>query len=175
LSEKNSNATISWIKISRQVEGKNIFAHINIKDQRLILELNSEQCLERAENEIETALGDWVEYLHAEMISPLDMLANDDECDVPMEFPKFDADQLNAIVRKMSEDWLNKPIPALDGLTPLEAAKTAQGREKLDVLLEQFEYKEKAVPDNALTFDVEYIREQIEYLIEQIGLEEVIE
>ncbi|MCE5299598.1 MAG: SEC-C domain-containing protein [Spirochaetia bacterium] len=42
------------------------------------------------------------------------------------------------------EDWIKQPIPALDGMRPLDAAKTAGGREKLAGLIswmEQIEIK----------------------------------
>ncbi|NGX60606.1 MAG: hypothetical protein K940chlam9_00069 [Chlamydiae bacterium] len=38
-------------------------------------------------------------------------------------------------LKKYYEDWLDMPIQVLDGKTPREGAKTAEGREILELLL----------------------------------------
>lgn len=45
------------------------------------------------------------------------------------------------VERDLRRSWLSEPLPALDGLTPYEAAKKAAGRRKLDVLLKSLEYR----------------------------------
>jgi len=53
--------------------------------------------------------------------------------------------------------WLNESIPALDGLSPREAAKRAASRKKLLVLLNEIEYRESRLPE-AGRYDVAKLR-----------------
>lgn len=53
--------------------------------------------------------------------------------------------------------WLNDPIPALDGRTPYEAARTKSGRERLTMILDEIEITESHAPDGA-RFDVDKLR-----------------
>ncbi len=70
----------------------------------------------------------------------------------------------NAMVREMKDrhyaTWLNDPIPALDGKTPREAARTKSGREKLDALLKDLEITEAHEPESA-RFNVRRLREAL--------------
>lgn len=51
--------------------------------------------------------------------------------------------EAQAKLREMAEHhrkaWVDTPLPALQGKTPREAAKTASGRERLDAVLLEFE------------------------------------
>jgi len=52
------------------------------------------------------------------------------------------------------EAWIDEEIPALDGLTPREAVRDADGREKVEALLMQFErYDERGEDGDAYDFD----------------------
>ena len=52
------------------------------------------------------------------------------------------------------EAWIDEEIPALDGLTPREAVRDADGREKVEALLTQFErYEERGEDGDAYDFD----------------------
>jgi hypothetical protein len=53
--------------------------------------------------------------------------------------------------------WLNDPIPALDGRTPHEAVRTKSGRERLTMILAEIEITESHAPDGA-RFDVGLLR-----------------
>jgi hypothetical protein len=54
----------------------------------------------------------------------------------------------------------DQPVPALHGKTPREAAKTAQGRAGVDVLLKEFENHEQRSPPEA-RFDFADVRKDL--------------
>lgn len=52
--------------------------------------------------------------------------------------------------------WLDQPLPALHGRTPRDAARTAAGRAKLELLLKQMEHMENHSP--SVPFDFSALR-----------------
>ena len=58
------------------------------------------------------------------------------------------------------DGWLNLRIPALDGMTPWEAAKSPRGREMLIQLLKEMEFMETALPE-AERYDVSSLRKRL--------------
>jgi hypothetical protein len=51
-------------------------------------------------------------------------------------------------------DWIKHPIPALDGLRPLDAVKTAKGKKKLINLIDYMADTEKNKPGDKFDFDI---------------------
>ena len=45
------------------------------------------------------------------------------------------------------KDWLDDAVPALDGLTPREAARLPRARPKLEILLKELEQSEERLPE----------------------------
>jgi hypothetical protein len=68
-------------------------------------------------------------------------------------------------IRKMAkahwESWFDEPIPALDNKTPLEAAKTKLGREKLEALLLQYERHDQESNNNIFKTDIKYLKNKL--------------
>ncbi|HID22435.1 MAG TPA: DUF2384 domain-containing protein, partial [Planctomycetaceae bacterium] len=56
--------------------------------------------------------------------------------------------------------WLDLPVPALDGMTPRDAARTKQGRRQVDVLLKEMENRECRLPKEE-RFDFSGIRREL--------------
>jgi hypothetical protein len=52
------------------------------------------------------------------------------------------------------------PLPALDGQTPREVARTAKGRRKLDLLLRDIENRERHLADDE-AFDFGELRREL--------------
>jgi hypothetical protein len=75
--------------------------------------------------------------------------------------PRPTTDEQQAVVRELKErhytQWLNDAIPALDGKTPREAARTKSGRERLKTLLDDIELSESRQPEDA-RFEVRKLR-----------------
>ncbi len=71
----------------------------------------------------------------------------------------------NAVIRAMKERhyaaWLDEPLPALDGKTPRETARTATGRERVKLLLQGIEDIERDVEEEA-RFDVSRLWRELE-------------
>jgi hypothetical protein len=58
--------------------------------------------------------------------------------------------------RRHYADWLDHPLPALAGKTPREAARTAQGRSAVDVLLKDMEnHEQRSTRDAAFDFSTQ--------------------
>lgn len=64
-------------------------------------------------------------------------------------------------MKKHWNNWLNESIPILDGLTPYQAAKTKDGREKLEALLLDFDRKNESSQDNLLRPNVDELRKKL--------------
>ncbi len=58
-------------------------------------------------------------------------------------------------------EWLDDSIPALGGLTPREAARSARARPKLEVLLKEMERSEARLPERE-RIDLGWVREALE-------------
>ncbi|MGH9823465.1 MAG: hypothetical protein ACREDR_09465 [Blastocatellia bacterium] len=59
------------------------------------------------------------------------------------------------------EAWYNDRIPALNNKTPLQAAKTKSGRERLEALLLEVERMNKRSPDPNLRVDLAAMRKRL--------------
>jgi hypothetical protein len=77
----------------------------------------------------------------------------------PPEFSSV-ADLVRAFKLRHYRGWADQPVPALHGKTPRAAAKTAQGRAGVDVLLKEFENHEQRSPPEA-RFDFADVRKDL--------------
>ncbi len=59
------------------------------------------------------------------------------------DFPLFSRRLLLDLKRRHYAEWPDQALPALDGLSPREAVRTAQGRNAVDVLLKDMENHEQ--------------------------------
>jgi hypothetical protein len=57
-------------------------------------------------------------------------------------------------------DWLDDSIPALEGLTPRDAARSSRARPKLETLLKEFEQHEARLPEQQ-RIDLRSLREAL--------------
>jgi hypothetical protein len=146
-------ATVPWVK---RTDGKRtgletvLMGRIHIDGQKLKVEVNSAARAKSIRALIERALGERVRYRRTRKqpletaIPPMSRGAGvrmsprsaaDSEL---MQRPEVRA-QIEAIQRRHYESWPEIPLPALNGRTPLEAVKDADGREMVEALLTQFE------------------------------------
>jgi hypothetical protein len=142
---------LSWLKAgNRQHKSWNntVLGSIEISAQRLSVSVNSDQRAARFRRIIAKAMGQRVRYLATELQSMEKALA---ESDASVRASKPSAEQqrldndpavqalLREHLRKHYENWVNEKLPALNGKTPLQAARTAEGRERLEALIAQIE------------------------------------
>jgi hypothetical protein len=57
--------------------------------------------------------------------------------------------------------WVDGTVPALGGITPREAVKTAQGRQRVIDLLHEFENMDARARQSAYRFDYNRIRREL--------------
>jgi hypothetical protein len=64
-------------------------------------------------------------------------------------------------MRDYQEKWLTTPVPALNGMTPIEASQSVATRPLLEALLDDFALREERARvqgDSMRTFNVEELR-----------------
>ncbi|MGB5465090.1 MAG: SEC-C metal-binding domain-containing protein [Sedimenticolaceae bacterium] len=142
-----------WLKKgNRQNPGwdKTVLGHIVIDGQELTIEVNSQERADAIKRKITRRLGKRASFRHAVIQSPEKMLeeAARGGSDEDLPFAGSSSEELQALpevqakLREMADQhwkaWLDAPLPALQGATPREAAKTSSGRERLEALFLQF-------------------------------------
>jgi hypothetical protein len=59
------------------------------------------------------------------------------------------------------ESWFDEEIPALDGMTPREAARSTRGRRLLEDLILEYEFRPPGAPRNALEPNTTWLRSEL--------------
>jgi hypothetical protein len=125
---------------------RTILGHFSIKGDRLIAETNSRERASRLRSKLKGHLGDLISYEKTLYRDPFDMPELSPE---EIEAREKETRELNSrpevqeAVKKNLEHhyfnvWPKTKIPALDGLTPLQAAKKESTRPKLEALIDDF-------------------------------------
>ncbi len=125
-----------------------ILGHIEIDRQCLTLEVNSDRRADEGKRLIEQTLGDAARYRHTTAL-PIDdvgvtRIANNSALPTafsapdPMQAPETQA-HMAAFMAQHIDTWPEQSLPALDGRTPLEAIRDADGREMVEALVQLFE------------------------------------
>jgi hypothetical protein len=164
--------TLPWSKTGNRMHkdwGNTTLGMIEIDRDRLQVQVNSERRSRRIEREIakrlgadavfERRVGDPVEQLLAERKNqPRDPLADAEQERLEQQ------PEVQEYMRQMSERhwdaWLDTRLPALGNRTPRQAARTADGRERLEALLAEFAWTAERTP-NAMSPDVPALRARL--------------
>jgi SEC-C motif/Protein of unknown function (DUF2384) len=150
---------IPWIKAgnARHRGLKNtLLGQIRIEPKRLTCEVNSVKRAESFRGIMEESLGTHARFKATEVQSIERMMAErtsrtrksspaDAENAHLMARPEVQA-HLNAMLAAHYEEWLTEKIPALGRKTPLEVARSAEGRERVEALLLGMERKNAGLP-----------------------------
>lgn len=152
---------------SEIAEPFSIFGTLRLEESQLTLEVNSEFRLEVARDYLEDRLGDWLKFQEVSIKGFDEMIQEQGLEDAPPPPDFFDAEtdeELQEVLEQYMEDyyfgdWVYEPIPALDGLTPVEAYNEAP--DKLDELLKTLENKTARTELDTYTPDTEELREFI--------------
>lgn len=139
-------------------EDDTLVGSVEIGDASLIAETNSvaraDELRAQIERRCESLLGPGLRS-HSDPLAEWDRT---DERDLPALPPVPEHD---ALIREVKEQhyakWLDDRLPALDGKTPREAARTKRGRERLEAILVQMEVMEADVPE-AVRYDIGTLR-----------------
>jgi hypothetical protein len=122
-----------------------ILGHIVIDGRRLTAEVNSAERAETLRHEIDVRLGGDARF-KVDEIQDLDAMMSKSpagsggrkqskEHEEFMQHPEIQ-EQLAEMICKHWESWVDQNIPALDGKSPRDAVKTADGREAVEALLQ---------------------------------------
>lgn len=120
-----------------------ILGHVRINGKRLTIHVNSDERARLAQQEVAQRLGEQARYRHSVHQSVEKMLQ-----EAPQSLPEQNEvqalppevqEKLVQITEAHWDEWVHEKIPALGDMTPIEAAKTPEGRELLEALLTQFQ------------------------------------
>jgi hypothetical protein len=162
---------IPWLKKgNKKHKGWNntVMGQITLQENRLILETNSAERNQRGKKLLTKYLGDAISFQKTLIESPEKKIkskpasSSKDKEDINlMELPEVQ-EQLKAMVKAHWENWFDDSLPALNNQTPREAAKTKEGRERLEALLLQFErHNAERKDNNLLGPDINYLRKEL--------------
>lgn len=116
---------------------------IRITDERLTLETNSEARAERGRRMLEDLAPESLRYRMTgteDMKQTLARAESRHQAEPPRSIPPdVEAELLHQYYENHYRAWVDQPVPALDNLTPRQAASDRQRRQKLITLLKDFE------------------------------------
>jgi len=143
--------------------------HIEIRSGALEVEVNSEKRAAKIRREIQRRLGDDCSFQKEERQAIEDLLRQEnrdvgrdkqrarESGGMPPEFRAAIKDQMRAYW----DAWLDIPVPALKNQTPRKAARTLEGRERLEALLMTFEVRNESGIQPELRPDVAGLRRKL--------------
>ena len=182
-----TQAEISWLggseEARKRLGGPVLLGLIKIDGDRLVVEVNSHQRADMIRRLIEERLGDSATY-KTTLIAPIESQAQEmwqaaavgapgsaSSGSLPNSegsgFISLDDAQpeLRAIMKESArqhwKSWFDLPVPALNDMTPREAAKTEEGRELLESLLLLYEHHADNSPYNITNPDIPALRRRL--------------
>jgi hypothetical protein len=161
--DRRGNPTRIAIPYVRKSRGSSLIdtvvvAHITVERKKISVEVNS---AERAAD-ITTLMESLKEgvQLSMERMAPIPEPTTPKEGTfTPNNLPTEIKAALEAKFKEYQELWLTTPVPALNGMTPIDASRSTVMRPVLEALLDEFAIKESASKSTGLTtFDVAELR-----------------
>jgi HEAT repeat protein len=125
--------------------GRRVLATLALTPETLEIEAMSEERLARCRRRLGDLLGGWIHFLKTETKSMEQALAEDIPADLP-EAPALSPEAIAELEDRMLREWLETSIPALEGMTPREAVKTAEGQQMLRDLFQYIERQYERYP-----------------------------
>ena len=126
----------------------------------LVLETNSRERADALRRKVEAACGALVRHRirgHADPLSRA--LPNAADPPPPGQAPAEEAQLVLEVKEQLYRNWPDQPLPALAGMTPRRAVRTAAGREAVDLLLREMENREQRAGGAA--YDFASVRRQL--------------
>jgi hypothetical protein len=136
----------SWIEERDRGTMENVsLAWLSVEDDSVVLHVNSREREERVRERIDDVLGELVvkversdEAMDMETIRKGPRPVDDDREDEPIPLD-VQREVIHQMLATHYRRWLDEPIPALDGLTPREAVKDRDNRQRVISLLKGIE------------------------------------
>lgn len=166
-------ASFDWLKRGNKIQKQwdnTILGTIKIDGNKLTAEVNSERRAKRIRSQVKKILGNRVTYKRSvyesieQKLSEMDSLPPNPESMKEME-DLNSRPEVQSLLAKHArahwEAWYNQRLPALQNKTPIQAARTKAGRERLEALLCDFERMNELVSEPHLRVDVDAMRERL--------------
>ncbi len=165
--DSNQVVRFTWLKTKRNDPHGVLAGTLRVERDKLVAETNSRKRASALRKKLEKAASGRLTHVRRSETDPRAAAAQraasadpEDEDAEPEPLPA----EARAAVRTFKathwRDWIDQPIPALDGLTPRAAAATPEGRRKVALLLKDAEYHEGHL-DPADRFDFTPIRKAL--------------
>lgn len=159
----------NWLKAkSRKYPDvpRSVLGHFRIKDGRLVAETNSRERAVRLRAKLKGHLRDFIAYEKTLYRDPFDMPELSSE---EIEAREKASRELNsrpevreAIKKNLEHHYFNKwprtKIPALGGLTPLQAARSDKGRAGLEALIDDIDRMQNSPASKMPKIDIDRLR-----------------
>jgi len=155
----------SHFSFKRSVEGSKtrqatIVAQVRVRDRSMRVETNSIRRADEIRRRLEDVCGALVQYRLREHTDPRSSaLAGDHiaESEPPTQ-------EMQRVVRQFKEQhyatWPDEPLPALEGMTPHQAVRARDGRDRVEVLLKDLEHAESREPAGQ-RYDTAHLRREL--------------
>jgi len=175
------SAEIPWTggseRARKQHGGSVLLGLLKISERQLVVEVNSVERAEAIRKIIDERLVGIAKYqrtLIEALQNAVDEMwesaladAENGRFEAGRNEPSLDHDdpEVREILEQVAKDhwstWYDIPVPALDNMTPREAAKTAEGRDLLESLLQYYEIETSRNPNNAAAPDILSLRREL--------------
>lgn len=176
-------AEIPWLggseEARKRLGGPVLLGLLKIDEDRLVVEVNSKERAELIRRLVEERLGSSATY-KTTLIEPIEshveemwsaattgLSSSDPRNREQSGLISFDDAQpeVRALMEEVSrqhwESWFDLPVPALNDMTPREAAQTDEGRELLESLLMYYENTQADGSENVLRADISALRREL--------------
>jgi hypothetical protein len=151
---------VSWLETEagaagRMPVGQRVLATVKVTPRRLAVETVSRERRENCCRRLEALLGAHIQMEGMETKSLAEALRGPGPPPQPKPEP-LPPEVIAELEERMIRQWLEESIPALGGLTPREAVRTAKGRKLLVALFEYIERQQEEHPPPPGMFSPDY-------------------
>lgn len=138
-------------KPSPKLLGPVVYGTITVTKDTIKVDVNSDARANRIKREISKRLGDAAKFRTSKPMTLEEKMSSTTNSQTFSEMPEDIQKSIRAMASERKKKWFNSPIPLLHGKSPREAAKTADGRKLLEILIETYGFNPKGTPKNDLT------------------------
>ena len=136
--------------------GRRVLATLTLTPTTLEVEAMSQQRLDNCCQRLEQLLGDRIRLVETKAKSVSQALRESKPRAEPKEPVMPPPEVIAEIEERMLRQWIDDSIPALGGLTPREAVKTPEGRQRVLELIEEAGRMQKMVKKTPGAFAPDY-------------------
>lgn len=161
--------TLPWLKRGNKKHAhwdNTVLGDILIEKNKLTVETNSENRAKKAEKLVARYLGDKVEFICLKKPTQQQIMKQKSGgkskkvVAATESMPPEIQAKLTEHFQQHWINWLNLPVPALNNLTPRQAALTETGRERLEALLLDFERRNIGA-NSLMKVDIKWLRKEL--------------